>query len=244
MPAYKRSFATVASIVSDAAVEMGLAQAAVANPFTETNVLYLQLLTNLTSLGQDLVQEFDWSQLIKEGRFTTDGEFGENDLPEDFSRFVEDTANDRLTAWPASPVTPQEWQAIKARTVAGPIQLQVRLQGILFKSLPVTALADVYYEYITSYWVQTDDSTGVTDADTPGSFDDRVWFDKRLMVCGLKARYLRDRGMPQMVAAQQDYEDALARAKDSDGLARPIRLAGSSGRPRWNAPPSDGTWGT
>ena len=229
MPTYRRTFATVTEIVNEAALEMGVADDAVADPFDESGAIYKQLLQNLKSLGQDMVREFAWSQLLKEGRFTTDGEFGENDLPTDFDRFVDGTLNDRNSGWPAAPIGPQGWQAIKARTALGPINLQVRLQGAIFKSLPVTALADVYYEYVSAYWIQTSDALTEPDTDAPGDGSHRVWFDRRLMVAGLKCRWLEDRERAAAAAALRVFEDALSRAKCANGPSPVLNAAGPAG---------------
>jgi hypothetical protein len=242
---YRRSFDTVATLISDAAIELGLEEAPITDPYAETSVHIIQLLAILKSLGQDLQRTYDWSQLHTEGSFTTDAT-NIFSLPDDFDRFIEDTTWNRTDTTQTSSIGAREWQEFKARSTVGTANLQLRLQGSSVKILPVTDTGStVYYEYVTAYWVQSAAAivalTG-PDKDAPTVSTDRVWFDRRAIITGLKMRWLQDRGYPAE-AAERQHSDALSSAKSS-GPGKPVSLtSGRSAAPQMGTPPET-DWGT
>lgn len=240
---YRRSFDAVSTLISDAAIELGLASEPIADPYGSDSVPILQLLALLKSLGQDLQRSFDWSQLQTEGTFVTDG-VNVFSLPDDFDRFCDETAWNRANVTQAAAIGAQDWQHLKARTATGLLSLQYRLQGSKIKVQPTSDTGNtVYYEYMTAYWVQSAASvvalTG-PDKDAPTVATDLVWFDRRLIVTGLKSRWLQDRGYPAQ-AAETQYQAALSAAKTATP-ASPIDLTSGRAKLVMGSTPDTG-WG-
>lgn len=127
------------------------------------------------------------------------------EVPEDFITFVNDTQWDRGNHWKlVGPMSPQMDQWQRSGIVAtGPRRRfrQVGRNNEVFRLWPPPAQNDtpgpLVYEYLSSYWVQSDPalSSGVS---TPkGSYTadgDISVFDDRLLIEGLKWRFFAAKG--------------------------------------------------
>lgn len=221
---------TAANIVNDAAVELGLIsfQSKPADPFGSTDPNLGLLCQLLKSAGRELLGEKDngWTHLQTEHTFTTVQGTYQYDLPTDFYRMVPQSGWNRTNRLPlAGPLSPQEWQ-----------YLQGQLAGVVFTVLfrpaqqklwlyPSTNTPGGYtiaFEYLSRNWVQPQGQSSAT-TDAPTASTDTLWFDSQLLMRGLKLAFLRNRGF-DTTSAQQMYEQALGRAKDSDGSAKKLSL--------------------
>lgn len=218
---------TVANVVSGAARGLGLVSAAIADPYASPDPNILQMTQLLTDLGQDLVRDYAWSHLQTEKTFNTVAATASYALPTDFARIVDGTAWNRTKIMPLlGPVGSQQWQALKGGLISLTVPGVFRIYQNLFwiYSTP-TAIEAIYYEYVSSYWVDTGGGT-TSDADNPTTSADSLLFDRRLLVEGLKMYFQRAKGFGFDPAA---FDALVAKARGADGAAPVLSLNGSSG---------------
>lgn len=217
---------TVGSVVNDAAVELGLISADIPDPFSSSDPSIVQLLRHLKSLGQDLARDYQWTHLQKQYTFATQAGVDTYALPPDFQRFIDQTGWNRTRQMKlAGPLSPQTWQQVQVMTSGGIVDVMYRIVGNELKLFPAPSAGDsVSYEYISNDWVAiTPPFNGPPDSPVAETSSDVAWFDRRLLVCGLKLRWLRAKGFDS-TAAQDDYDRALARAQGGDGVAPVLNL--------------------
>ncbi|WFG54192.1 putative tail protein [Myxococcus phage Mx9] len=215
---------TAASIINDAAVELGLLVSDVADPYASSDVNLAQLCRLLKSLGQDLVRDYQWTHLKKQWTFATQAGLANYEMPPDYNRFVDQTGWNRTQQMPLlGPLSAQGWQLLQVLTSAGTADVMYRLVGGEFVLYPTPQSNNtIAYEYISSHWVGTGGSE-TPNADAPTSGGDTLFFDGRLLVCGLKLKWQRAKGFDS-TACQDDYDKALARAQGGDGAAPVLSL--------------------
>jgi hypothetical protein len=220
-----------ANILNDAAVELGLISADIADPYAAAEQNIVLLCRLLKSLGQDLVRDFAWTHLQKSYDFATVANQGAYPLPPDYDRFTDQTAWNRSGVMPLQgPLGAQGWQVLRAVVSTGATGLWFRLVGNQVQFLPVPGSAqNITYEYVSRYWVQPTGQTAPT-SDTPTAGTDVLLFDRRLLVTGLKLAFRKARGF-DTTAVQADYEDARARAQGGDGAAPVLSLNGCHAGP-------------
>jgi hypothetical protein len=237
-------FTTADEILNSAALELGLVQESMADPFTSVDQNIVQLRALLTRTGRQLAKARDWTQLVKEYTFPTVAATESYALPAGFSRMKDATAWNRDTANPLGmPVSSQQWQAMKAQTAAGFATVPFRIFGNLLYLYPTpTAAEDIYYEYLSKYWVVPTGQTSPTTR-TPTAITDTLWFDEDLLVAALKLSWRRTKGQ-DTTGAQQDFNHAWDAVAGGDGAAAAISLTGNLPRfPEMGRPPST-EWGT
>ncbi len=221
-------FDTAANIVSNAALELGLVQAALANPWASTDQNIIQLRTLLTRVGRMLVRARAWSQLIEEHTFNTVASTESYALPAGFERFLNATAWNRDTNWPlGGPYSPQQWQMVQASTVAGAVVRPFRIrENLLYVYPEPTGIEEIAYEYVSRYWVVESPATSPT-SDTADAAADVLWLDEPLITAALKLAWMRAK-QEDTTFAQAEYDDAYRAAAGGDGAAPTIVIAGSS----------------
>lgn len=215
---------TAANIINDAAVELGLIAADITDPYASGDVNIAQLRRHLKSLGQDLVRDYQWTYLQREHSFITSAGQDTYQLPEEFQRFIDQTGWNRTQRMPLiGPVNAQGWQQLLVMTSAGVVDIMYRIVGDQLKMFPTPQAANtISYEFICDRWVSVQ---GETEPQTtaPVNGEEILWFDRRLLVCGLKLRWLRAKGF-DTAAVQDDYDRALSRAQGGDGAAPVLNL--------------------
>lgn len=218
------AFDTADNIINDAARELALIPAPITDPFASVDTNIVQLRVLLSGLGQDLLRDYDWTHLQKEYMFPTVNLTASYALPTDFARILRNTEWNRSAVQMLSgPATPAQWQNLKAHTASPLTSKAFRFSGNLLYLYPTPSGAeDVYFEYVSRYWVQpTGQAAPTTEACT--AYTDTLWFDRRVLVLGLKCAFLRAKGFDSS-AAQQDFILALGRAIGADGSAPVLRV--------------------
>ncbi|HZH06911.1 MAG TPA: hypothetical protein VEY69_09575 [Lautropia sp.] len=238
------AFDTAANIVNDAAVQLGLWTAAVNDPIVATDANSAQLTAYLKSLGQRLARAYSWSHLQKSYTFNTASSTETYPLPSDFARSVDQTHWNRTgTAQLFGPVGPQTWARLKNSSTAVYTDSSFRTFGNLLYVHPVPTAINTYaFEYVSSQWVQaTADAAPSKEAPTLGT--DVLWFDRDLLVTGLKLEFHKNKGFDTS-GDVADFTQALDAAVGADSPGEVLSLSGPRGFPflTWcNAP--DGDWG-
>lgn len=185
----------------------------------------LQMYALASDVGRELLDmPHDWQALITEGSFTTDAT-GYSALPSAYHRMLNRTQWDRTNDWPlVGPILPQGWQWLKSSGLAntGP-RVRFRIQGGRVNYHPATeAGTSYYYEYIRNTWViDTDGSTykAAFAADT-----DTCVFRDRVMIAGIKYKFLSAKGLDTQAAAR-DYSMAVEAQMGQESGAPALSLS-------------------
>lgn len=206
-----------------------------------TDVQVTQLYNLLNEQGRDQASAAPWQALTEEANFTTVvADAQPAAIPTDLDRFVPNSFFNRSTRRPVTgPLSPKEWQWIKAQPVYSTVYLAYRERGGAFLMAPQPpAGQQIYYEYISSNWAKSASGTPQSSflADTDTSF-----LDEHLMGLGLRWRFLKAKGL----AYEEDketYEKQLEQVIARDGGSSILFLApGPIDTDRVNLP--DGNFG-
>jgi hypothetical protein len=225
------TFDTVANIVSNAGIELGLLDDAIAAPLGSEDQNVIQLCALLNRVGKMLVRGHAWSHLTEEHTFNTAGGTESYALPAGFGRFRHATWWNRNTTMPlGGPLSPAQWQMVKASSAAGAgaIVRPFRVRENLLYLYPTpTAAEAIYFEYVSKYWV------GLTGAASPTleaatADTDVLWLDEPLLVAGLKLAFKRAKSQDTSYA-QAEFDEIYASVAGSDGAARTINITSSGG---------------
>ena len=209
------------TIISRAMVEVGLTPAS--DPVSATDDDSIQFKNLLDGAGQELVNLYEWQQLMQDFRFVTvQGESGNYDLPDDFNRFINQTGWDHTNQVPiGGPLTPQDWAYFDGRDlVSQNIYASYRLDDDQLRLFPqpVQGGLDVNFEYISRYWVREQGSTIRRDRVGVGS--DIVYYDPILIIKFLKCKWLEAKGMDAS-SARLEFDNAFqARTGQNKGARR------------------------
>jgi hypothetical protein len=211
------SWPTAGKIVSDAAVEIGLN--ANADPYASNDPNIVQMCQLLKSLGRELVLSRNWTYLLKTHLFTTVQGTPNYSLPTDFRRMLDQTWWNRTNRLPVGgPLSPQEWQYLKARLVGVVFNVLFRPQDgqiELYPDVNTPGGYQIAFEYETKYWVSSAATPAVLAYDAPRNSDDLVWFDELLLTQGLKFKMLQAKGFDTS-AAKFEYINTLEAIKGTD----------------------------
>lgn len=195
-----------------------------------TDTLSVQIWSLLTELGQELLNEHEWSFKTKTFTITTDGSLL-YDLPDDFVRLIADTGWNNTSQIPVGgPISPQAWSYITARNLGTTVQLlwrQVNDQ-IEFFSVPSTPQT-VQFQYISRGWVQDKDNAA-TFKDTMENDADICLYEPRLMVAMLRFRWRRAKGF-NTTDLEMEYKRALENARNNDSPGQTLFLSGAPNFP-------------
>lgn len=188
------------------------------------------LLSHAQEEGATLARLGPWQKLRKEKTFTSLAQETQTAMvATDLASFVNGTFWNRTRRRPlVGPVTPQEWQRMKASTTS-PVNDTFTVRGgdILINPAP-TAGHTFAYEYQSTQWCE---SSGGTDQSVWTADTDVGLLDERLMKLGIIYRFKKQRGL----AFDADYSlydfavrDALAKEAphdivDMSGVMGPVR---------------------
>jgi len=216
MVTYPTTVTTAYNILNRVAAEVGLTP--VADPFGSSDATFIQLTHLLNTAGDELAILYAWEALRREETITTVAtDAGAYPLPTDFSRIVDNTAWNRSEDLPMfGPLSAQEWQALKGRTVTNLINLGWRItegQFQVYPNNPVGIVADLYYEYVSNNWLLATDGTTYKNEATVNS--DTVLYDRTLISRYLKLKFLMAKGLDAS-GAQDDFNQMFGMLTGQD----------------------------
>jgi len=147
-------YATAGTIIERAAIELGLSVPA-ATAYSSTDPIAIQLRGLLASAGQSLILDYGWSNLQKEHTFTTVAGTESYRLPDDFLQMCDQSGWNRTTRFPlGGPLSPQEWQYLKAAVVGVVFNVLIRMDGENMRLFPSNVSGHtIAYEYLSRDWV-------------------------------------------------------------------------------------------
>jgi len=224
------AFPTAAQVISDAAVELGLVASDITDPFASTDQNIIQLLRLLKAAGREVSRARSWVAQQTEYTFPTANGQSVYPMPSDFRSMIEQSGWNRTTRFPlGGPLTPQEWQYLKAQPGAATLTVLFRPRNGNIEVYPVpgATVATIAFEYVSSSWVAVTGSTAPT-KDGPTVNTDVILFDPLLLIAAVKLKWKREKGFDS-TAAQQDYDAAFAASSDDDAVAPVLRMDGKSG---------------
>ncbi len=231
----------MASSVSDSVLNMVTAvcaEQALPIPTTlfgsvDSQPLQLRALANLEITTLRKWPDVYWTELKREWSFTTLAADVQpaNAVPpaDDFDHFIDNTMWDRTLTRPViGPISPQLWEAWKARPVLTSIVFGFILRGNDFLTAPNPPAGDsVHYEYISQYCVYSAGTATTPDQQTFQADADTCIFPTNLVQQGLRWRFLRAKGLDYA----QEYQDWInmlqIEASRTGGMAI-LNMAGST----------------
>lgn len=228
-------FDTAGSLINDAAVQCGLT--AVTDPYASTDANFILLRTLLKRVGSDLwsAKEGGWSWFQQSTSFVTVQGTNNYALPADFGGMQDQSGWNRTNRLPlGGPLSPQEWQYLKARLVGVVFTVLFRPMQQRIYLYPDTDTPGGYtiaYEYLSRYWAQPYGQTSAT-LEAPTAATDTVLFDREVVIAGLEKEFLAKRGF-DTTKVDADYEARLAACLAKDAAAPILRL---NNRDEWVEP--------
>jgi hypothetical protein len=214
---------TLLTITQNAADVIGIVRpTSVAN---STDQQVRQLFSLLNTLGKDLAGDQDqgWQALTREYSFTTvAAEAQVAAIPDDFAWFLPDCMFNRSQSRQmVGPVSPQDWQAIKALGSVAPANLLWRERGGVILLTPQPAAGEtVAYEYSSVNWVLN----GTTPAPQFIYDTDTTLLSEELLTLGLIYRFKQAKGF-DYAEDMRSYELEKQRTMARDGGQKKINAA-------------------
>lgn len=217
-------------VLRRAMVQMGLA--APTSAVGSSDQLTVQLWELLTQCGLDLLEDaHKWQVLSKTQTITTDPNQLNYALPSDWAGYFSAAAWNETDQTPlAGALNPQTWRMLKASTLSSTFILAYTIRGdeVVFNTVPSTPQS-LKIDYQSRGWVR-DSTDSAVYRDYLKNDADIVRLNPNLMIAKLKLRWRQAKGF-DTVAAQQDYDDAYARAKGTDIPGETLSLVPSDAFP-------------
>jgi hypothetical protein len=226
---------TVTNIINDASIELGLITTELADPFDSTDANIVQLLRHLKAEGQDLCRDHNWSFLVSAGTVTTANGTASYALSDLVLRILPDSVWNNTRDRRLLPLSAEQYLYYSVNGSSGLTDQHFRLREQLddyqyMYIVPTpTAIETITFHHIHDSWVNDQGNGGTSyNLNTPVDGLNGIAFDRRLMVCGAKLRFLRAKGFPTD-AVREDYDRALARALGADDYPRTLNISGPGG---------------
>lgn len=224
---------TVLSIVRATMGRLNLTQPSVV--FTSSDKQVVQMRELLLEEAEHLSKygaPTGWQSLTREQTFITVAAFEQTNtpIPADFRRFVPNSFWNRDTERPVTgPLTPQQWQAQRARGSLSQLYLGFRERDGDFLltaggSTTPPAGETIAYEYVSSYYAIG--SGGAAKAEFT-SDDDTTYLDEELLKLGLRWRWKQAKGL-DYGEDMATYERAVESSFGNDGGSTELNIGGPS----------------
>jgi hypothetical protein len=216
-------------IVRDVCGALGLPRPGSLIGSNDANIV--RMLELLHEEGSELAARYDWQVFVWECTFTTVANEDQgliqamiNSQGQTFKHIVQDTFWDRTRAVPVKgPLSPQQWQQMKAGSFVSPYT-QFRLaRNHLFLSPAPEAGHAMAFEFKTREWLT--DKDGVTYGQRVTADDDVPIMDTDLIEAGLKWRWLRSQGLAYQELFNA-YEAKVLADISKDGGTKDKNLSG------------------
>ena len=228
------------TLIQSASDSVGVSRPSGVIASTDQNVRTMLALANTE--GRELAERYEWPQLTLEASHTTlaaELQGVMTTIAPDFNFIINGTFWDRTLTQPVlGPLTPIEWQALKARTATGPYA-QWRLIGTSLYAYPAPSAGNSWkFEYQSTLWCQSSGATGQAAwaADT-----DTGRLDENLMMMGVVWRYKKKNGLDYS-EDYRTYEQKLANVTARVGGKKTLRMGGGGNRAAAGVYVPEGSW--
>tara|TARA_R100001377_G_scaffold29447_1_gene16013 strand:- start:809 stop:1504 length:696 start_codon:yes stop_codon:yes gene_type:complete len=229
---------TLLTQIQNACDTIGLSRPSVAIASTDQNVRVLLALANTE--GQELLERYAWPQTQIEKTHTTlaaELQGVVTTLAPGFSYIINSTFWNRTLSEPVSgPLSPSEWQALKARTATGPYS-SFRMQGGKLYAYPAPVAGNTWvFEYQSTYFCQ---ASGGANQSVWTADNDVGVLDENLMMLGTVWRFKKKNGLDYSEDFRM-YEQKLANQMARVGGKRTLDMQGGGGMSGVYIP--EGSW--
>jgi hypothetical protein len=217
---------TAGDAVIRALQAQGLPAPTVVSASSEPNAIQMWAL--LRECGQDLLGKFNWQNLTETYVFTTVAGQLLYPLPEDFERFIDNTAWNVSSKLPmVGAVNNVQWKGMQVRSGNTNAVYYYTINGdhIQFSKDPGNGI-NISMDYISRGWL-IDGSNATILRDAPNADTDIIKYDPRLIVAYLKFKFREAKGF-DTAAADREYQMALEDARGKDAPRRVLRIGGRS----------------
>lgn len=142
-----------------------------------------------------------------------------------FKSVIDNTLFDRTTRLPLiGPLSPQDWQALKALPTGGPRSMYRIVQGEFLIYPTIEAGHELAFEYTSNAAVYNADDATFKNLFTKDA--DVFVLDYQLVLKGLRWRWKEEKGFPYAESFRQ-YEKAITMLKSKDGTKPTLDMDGS-----------------
>lgn len=178
-----------------------------------------QLYALLEEEGNDLAQRGEWEALTREASWTTTAAEDQGAMTtlasNGFRAIRNDTIWSRTRRLPvAGPLSPQDWQTLKAWSVSGPYY-QYRIRGGRLLVNPAAPAGESwFFEYLSQNWILGADGTTYKQYFTLDT--DTLLVPESLALAGLRWRWKKEKGL-EYAEDFRTYEMQVKNALGSDG---------------------------
>ena len=226
VPARGSLWDNAGDIVTQALLEIGLPNPG-PDPFTSVDSNVVQACALLSSCGKSLVHMRQWTHLIQEWSFTTVANQGQYPFPPDYHNMIDQSGWNRTNRLPlGGPMSPQEWQYLKARLVGVvfTVLFRPRDQSIfIYPDVNTPGGYQISFEYVSKWWVSSVATPNQPSSDYPQNSSDLVWFDSQLIMQFLKLKFMQAKGF-DTTALQQDFDETFERVCGDDAPSPILNL--------------------
>lgn len=137
------------------------------------------------------------------------------------------------------PISPEEWQALKAVANTGP-RYYFRIRNGRLLANPVPAAGHTWaFEYVSKFWIS--DSTGTTFQHYFGADGDLILLPPELTLMGLRWRWMREKGL-DYGELFETYEKQVKDAIGRDGGKSVLQMGEGTQSPRPGVFVPSGSW--
>ena len=234
MPLY--TYATILEEVQDALIQLSQPKPVGVFDSNDKNAILMGSLGNM--IGPQLQIEA-WQQFRDTYDVIGDGVQTSFDLPDDYSRIVDNTGWSRAIRRPVVVITAQSWAAIEA-WIGQSFYVNPAARIFDDKMFFISPPADgdvIRFEYVTKNWVLDED--GVTKKYRLENNGDKPLYDSQMFMLALKLKWAGNKGMPTQ-EYQQDFDERFSQMMQSNQTATNLSLNGGLGGWRylngWNLP--------
>lgn len=195
---------------------------------TDPQTIQLRSLLNEELLELRTWPDTYWRKLMRQKTFVTVAADTQTDDPiaEDYDHMIDNSMWDRTACRPVvGPISPQTWQAWKARPVLTSIIYGYRLRGNEFLTAPNPPAGDtVAYEYISKWGVYSDGADEPDQEEFTADTDTSV-FNETMMQRGLRWRFLRAKGL----SYSQEYQEWITLVQREAARSKGIPTLNTAG---------------
>lgn len=190
----------------------------------------IQLMAIANEEGQDLSARYPWQSLQNESTFVTVATETQGVITTlaatSFRYVLNNIMWDRSLLRPVlGPVSPQEWQTLKAQNVTGPFnQFRIRGGSLLFIPVPAAG-STIAFEWISKNWVSV--TAGSTTSATWTADADTALLDEEVMTGGVIWRWKAAKGL-EYAEDYNKYERLVADQMARDGGKPTLNMGGGS----------------
>lgn len=216
---------TLLASMQSVARTLGLAVPAAVIGSNDQNMTQLYEIANEEC--QELVNGYEWQILTNEVTFATVAAESQGSMNAivsgDLGWVLNDTIWNRTTNRPLfGPLSPQQWQQMKARAASGPFsQYRIRGNELLFYPAP-SAGENCYFEWVSKDFCQN--ATNTTTYCRWNADTDVFLLDSQLMERGIIWRWKQLKGLDYQ-KDEQKYRLAVERAQSRDGTKGILSLS-------------------